>query len=166
MAWPSSALAASGATSTRPATTSPTPQFDTAYAFEEELAAVEQNDRWGFVDQKGQIVINPQFDDTFGFRDGLASVQVGEKWGYIDKTGSYVINPQFEWAAPHCEGLAAFRQDDKWGAIDKKGDIVIAPRFAYPFCFDGDLAFIKEDGDEARYGYIDKTGKIVAMEVY
>ncbi len=36
-----------------------TPQFDLAHEFHEGLAAVEINDKWGFIDKTGKIVIRP-----------------------------------------------------------------------------------------------------------
>jgi hypothetical protein len=46
--------------------------------------------RWGYIDRKGEWVINPRFDRASGFSQGLASVGMGKRWGYIDKTGRYV----------------------------------------------------------------------------
>ena len=47
---------------------------------------------YGYIDNKGTIIINPQFDEACPFSEGLASVEIGDKWGYIDKTGKYVCN--------------------------------------------------------------------------
>jgi hypothetical protein len=64
--------------------------------FSEELAAVEIDGKWGFIDKTGQMVIQPQFAKPslfakpYYFVGGLALVWAGEKWGYIDKTGKYV----------------------------------------------------------------------------
>jgi hypothetical protein len=103
-----------------------------------------------------------------------------------DKTGTYAINPQFGDAAPFSEGLAFVLVGDertgKVGYIDKAGKMVIAPRFdsgvVPPFLladrsfndgyvfragkFSEGLAAVRV-GDESRsrYGYIDKTGKLV-----
>ena len=38
-------------------------------------------DKEGFIDTKGNIVINPQFDDTGWFSEGLARVRIGGKLG-------------------------------------------------------------------------------------
>ena len=53
-------------------------------------------DKWGFIDTKGQYVINPQFDNAGEFSEGLAPVEIGGKYGFIDTKGQYVINPQFD----------------------------------------------------------------------
>ncbi|MBQ3656838.1 MAG: WG repeat-containing protein [Bacteroidales bacterium] len=39
-----------------------------------ELIPVKQNDKWGYINHKGEFVINPQFDDAECFFDNLARV--------------------------------------------------------------------------------------------
>ncbi|EMU6300714.1 WG repeat-containing protein, partial [Campylobacter coli] len=39
------------------------PKFDDAWNFNEGLAGVELNGKWGFIDKSGKIVIEPKFDD-------------------------------------------------------------------------------------------------------
>jgi hypothetical protein len=51
---------------------------------------VEVDDKWGYIDKMGNVVIQPQFDYARGFSEGLAEVQVGDKLRYIDKTGKIV----------------------------------------------------------------------------
>src|SRR5438270_4485095 len=59
------------------------------------LYPVEVNDRWGYIDKGGKMVINPQFDRAGSFSEGLAEVRLG-RWGYVDGSGKIVINPQFD----------------------------------------------------------------------
>jgi hypothetical protein len=85
----------------------------------------------GFVDNKGQIVIEPMFEGASDFSDGLALVQKSsnEKIGYIDKTGKFIIQPNYDKANSFSDGLAAVfineLEDSKHGYIDKTGKIVI-----------------------------------------
>lgn len=74
--------------------------------FSEGLAPVSiPQQKIGFIDRTGKVVITPQFDQRFDqeqgvFSDGLATVAMGNKWGYIDKTGKWVIAPQFDHSKP------------------------------------------------------------------
>ena len=87
------------------------PMFESARSFGEGLAAVcvghgcyikplgetkqdGEEQKWGFIDKAGKMVIPPQFANVNDFHEGLAAASVGDKWGYIDKTGKFVINPQ------------------------------------------------------------------------
>ena len=65
---------------------------------EEALAHVKIGDKWGYINPKGEFVINPQFDLVGSFSEGLADVVIGDKWGYINPKGEFVINPQFDFA--------------------------------------------------------------------
>ena len=51
--------------------------------------------KWGYINQRGEVVIKPQFGDVGDFSEGLAVVQIGDKWGYINQAGEIVIKPQF-----------------------------------------------------------------------
>lgn len=73
---------------------------DVKVFFSNGYTAVKIEDKWGFVNEKGEIKIEPQFDDAQPFSIGLGAVKVDDKWGYIDSTGKMVINPQFLEAKP------------------------------------------------------------------
>lgn len=66
------------------------PVYEGAGEFSEGLAAVQQNDLWGFVDHMGAWVIRPTFIRADGFWHGLARVAWEDGRGYIDKKGRTV----------------------------------------------------------------------------
>ena len=52
------------------------------------LWPVEVNGKWGYIDDRGKIVIEPQFDSAGSFREGaLARVRLGQKWGAVNWNG-------------------------------------------------------------------------------
>ena len=59
------------------------------------IAYQDNNGLWGYIDIKGNIVIEPQYKEARSFSNGLASVFNGEKWGYIDHDDDLVIACQF-----------------------------------------------------------------------
>ena len=69
------------------------------------------DDRWGFVDKSGNMVIDSEFAYATCFIEGLARVGVqqpeGILYGFIDTTGDMVIEPQYGNAGPFSEGLSA-----------------------------------------------------------
>ena len=80
------------------------------------LFPVRVNDRYGYIDQRGKLVIKPQFIDAREFSEGLARVWVAGgkgRWGYVDLTGKMAIPAQFEWAEDFSEGLAVVKIDGK-----------------------------------------------------
>jgi hypothetical protein len=70
------------------------------------MARVQINDKWGFIDKTGDLVIKAQFEMVFDFSDGLARIVVDKKSGFIDNKGKSLIAPQFETAYSFSEGLA------------------------------------------------------------
>ena len=89
------------------------------------LARVYINNKYGFIDKTGKIIVEPQFDSVYSFIEGLASVRVDGKYGFIDNTGKIIIKPQFDTISYFSEGLASVFVDGKYGVIDKTGKIVI-----------------------------------------
>lgn len=140
-------------------------KFDDAEPFSEGLAPVKIGNKWGYVNEKDQIIIKPQFKTAKQFSEELASVTInGKKWGFIDKTGKFIIQPQFTDAEDFSEGLVAVSKDTEkgryWGFIDKSGKIVIEQKIANtPGNFQEGLSllFFGSQG----FGYADKTGKVV-----
>jgi hypothetical protein len=133
------------------------------------LYPIRQNNKNGYINRKGEIVIAPQFEFTLPFSEGLAAVCIdSRKCGYIDETGKFIINPQFQSVSRFSEGLAAVVTEGKVGYIDKTGKYVINPQFEAKrggpgmmdalYTFNEGLARVNV-GD--KYGFIDKTGKIL-----
>ncbi|PPJ62334.1 WG repeat-containing protein [Cuspidothrix issatschenkoi] len=86
------------------------PKFDEAGYFHEGLASVNIDDKWGYIDKTGKIVIPLQFNKVGNFHEGLAGVEIDYKWGYIDKTGKIVVPPEFETEAEYDERKAKFKE--------------------------------------------------------
>lgn len=79
------------------------PQYDNIQCSDDELLPFEINNKWGFINQMSEIILEPQFYLTNSpglnyFREGLAVVCMNGKCGFIDSSGKYVIEPQFTMA--------------------------------------------------------------------
>jgi hypothetical protein len=89
--------------------------------------------------------ISPPIDygpKSYSFSEGLVPVATKGKWGFMDQTGKLVIAAQFEDAENFSEGLAPVKIEGElvWCAADASGN---------------------RSGSTMRYGFIDKTGKLV-----
>lgn len=51
--------------------------------FHEEVLAVEKDDKWGFVNQKGELVVPTIFEEVRDSENGIIAIRLGEKWGFI-----------------------------------------------------------------------------------
>jgi hypothetical protein len=143
---------------------------------QENLAPFEKDGKWGYINGKGQVVIEPQFIIACEFSpEKIAPVVDDNGWAYIDMKGNIVIRPFIFDNGPDYfrEGLARFTVDNKFGFFDTTGKIVIRPQFDWAFPFSEGLAVIctgckKTPASDEHYtvkggkwGYINKEGKAV-----
>ena len=143
--------------------------------FTEGLAPVMFGNLYGYIDHKGNTVIQPIFRDAGQFSEGLASVTTadGQK-GYIDKAGLFVIKLSSGTGGQFKEGLAtlAVHTDGRTriGYIDRTGKTIIEPKFDAAMDFIDGIAEVyfsekvtSASGPVTRtgHGYIDKAGRFV-----
>ena len=62
------------------------------YKFNEGLAPIYQNNKWGFIDRNGVLKIQPVYDKVGKFEEGFANVMKNGKWFFIDTNGKCKIN--------------------------------------------------------------------------
>lgn len=137
---------------------------------EPELFPVAVNQKLGYIDVRGKIVIplkfsirdpNGYFNEEQFFKEGLAVVSDDKHSGFIDKTGSFVIQGQYYPNGHFADGLARVSDSTgKVGFIDRTGRYVIAPRFERAEDFAGNLALVELQG---KWGYIDRTGRFAIL---
>ncbi|MBR4584476.1 MAG: WG repeat-containing protein [Bacteroidales bacterium] len=131
------------------------------------LIPVRSGDRWGYINKKGEYIINPQFNDADFFRDGLARIVAPDgKVGYIDKNGKYVLNAKYKYGTYFYEGLAfVVEQGGKPTCIDKKGEtkfVLDNVVCVLPFSC-GRAAVVNRDG---QVGWIDMDGNFAITPQY
>jgi hypothetical protein len=140
-----------------------------------ERVPFERDGRWGYRDEKGNVIIQPQFVIANEFSpEGIAAVVDGKGWAYIDKKGDIVIRPFIFDNGPDYfqEGVARFTANNKFGFFNKKGEIVVKPQFDFAEPFSEGLAVIcigcqqKLEGEHfivqgGKWGYVNRKGKVV-----
>lgn len=124
------------------------------------LIPVLKDEKYGYIDINGNVIINFQFDGalTFG-ENGYALVCMGEKYGLIDKTGKYVINTKYDDLSPCGDDLYCFEENGKYGLVSADGTEVAAAQFDDDIASIGDGYFVVDLGDGS--GVIDATGTYI-----
>jgi hypothetical protein len=128
------------------------------------------------------VVVTPQYQSASAFSEGVADGCKGQCYGqdttkssrgYIDRDGKLVIPMQFGIAASFSEGLAQvcvgtcqWEKDSgysgKFGFIDHSGHFAINPQYDNAGDFKNGFALVTlGKGNDAKSGYVDKTGKII-----
>jgi hypothetical protein len=119
-------------------------QPGTGNSFSEGLAGVCTDDKCGYIDHAGKVVIPLQFTFAGRFAEGLARVDIAKGSGYIDRSGRIVIQPQFGPGSRNfSEGLAAVQIDKLMGYIDKSGKIIIPAKYNLAFDFSEGVAQVQ-----------------------
>ncbi len=61
------------------------------------LIASKKDNKWGFVDRNGNIVVEYSYDKVTEFNEyGFAGIKIHNKWGVIDSKGNVVKEPIYE----------------------------------------------------------------------
>lgn len=136
--------------------------------FSEGLACVEKDSLSGYIDKTGQVVIPLEYETGNFFQEGLATVRKDGKFGFIDMKGKVIIPFEYDSAMGFSEGLAIVSKSEYFGnAIIDKGNKILVPWGQYEIvgsCSDG--LFKAKELNGSKYGFIDKTGKIIAPFEY
>lgn len=151
-----------------------TSNFQEATSFIEGLALVKQNEKYGFIDKKGKVVIPPVFESLSVFNDGFAvfrekTNQFDEfgleiyKFGFINRKGEKVIPAQFDEMRLFTNKIAPVRIDKLWGFINESGKFIINPQYDFAGNFVEGLCQVEQG--ELR-GFIDQNGNFVINPQY
>lgn len=108
--------------------------YDAAFPFSEGLAAVDftgnNNDKWGFINSKGEMVVTGIYDEARSFKQGKAAVKKDGYWGYIDKTGKEII-PLVYLEVSELDSIVILKTKDyKLGVVDLNGHILIPAEYS------------------------------------
>lgn len=83
--------------------------------------AVCKNERWGYINSAGTLVIDYQYHDANAFTNGFAAVQSNGLWGFIDTNNLLIIDYVFSDAKYMTnKGVAAVAYGDAWTLIELK----------------------------------------------
>lgn len=156
-----------------------------AWYWEDGIFAVLKNNKVGYMNNTGKLVIptvydvmrdpDDKYDETWSepVADGRILVSKGGKFGIIDINNKVILpfSDKYQTIESFSEGMApVMSKSSKWGFIDKDGREVIAPQydgvdgnFAGPYGFSEGLAGVKKG---ENWGFITKTGVVAIPFIY
>lgn len=120
--------------------------------------------KWGYIDNKGDIVIKPQYDYARDFEDnGLAVVEVRGKSGVINESNNFIVEPKYETITGFSEGLAQVVDNGVFKVIDEEGKILTPKGYSYIGSYNEGRAIFYDMNAEGKvlYGYLDTRGQEV-----
>ena len=98
--------------------------------------SIAENEKWGYIDKNGQVMVDMQYDYAYPFSNDRARVFKGTVsktgvpdegfYGFINRSGSLVIPAIYEHASDFNRfGLAAVSKNGKYGIINTDGKSII-----------------------------------------
>jgi len=134
------------------------PRYDLIDEFNDGYAAVFVGKKMGFIDIKGELVVELQFEGlVFGFDDGYALVGNDDVFSLINSNGEVIIDSKVENPEEYLSNEEYSYLEDKWGFLE--------------YAFEYDIGFFDEgiapfQGEHKKYGYIKKNGEIIVDPIY
>ena len=138
-------------------------KYEEASDFQNEVATVKLNGKYGLIDKTGKTLVDFKYDDANRFYNGLLTCSLNGKWGAVDKNGKTVIPFEYEALYLNEEGLMGFKKSGKMGFIDTNNNVIIENKYEDVRNFSEGFAGVKING---KWGFIDKTGKEVISPKY
>jgi len=135
--------------------------------------------KYGFINKKGELVVDLLYDDARSFSEGLALVNIGGlgigNWGFINKKGKVVIEFDYFLGKSFSEGLAGMLLSKLNGNvplqenvfINKNGESILTfeDGIWIESPFKNGLALITVSDEnhlyKGRSGYINRKGEVV-----
>lgn len=99
------------------------------------LINVRKDNKWGYANKDGEIVIPFIYDDWAHFFDGFAKVKTGNKKMIIDRSGNNVFSTSKYRLEDYSEGLVLVSKNNKFGFVDLEENVVIP--LIYDFIYGG-----------------------------
>ncbi len=137
----------------------------TGLKFSTDLITAKYKNKWGYMDKKGQWIIEPTFKKATPFIEDLALVVSDGKTYFINKNGQKVslLDKKSEEFLPYIKSKAAIKLSDKWVYVDSDFNI-ISEEMDYlgsysgghaPFKIGEKWGIIDSRNKEILYGYED-----------
>ena len=134
------------------------------YANSPLAAVMNRKGKWGYINQKGKVVIPFRFYCAYPFSEGRAQVVKKVKgdylWGYIDVKGKLVI--PYQWSIKNRVTRGQIIAANEMKKYESANAIGCEPTFWSPHK-EGRAKVIN---DKKKWGYIDKSGKLVIPYKY
>lgn len=120
-------------------------KYDEIYHWDlnNELIRVKNNNKWGYINTKGEEVTLLKYTRVDEFKKDFAVVGINNKNGMIDKTGKEIVPLEYDWirkdnskagraiVTKNMKFVDVFDDNSLFGIIDNKGNIIVPCIYNY-----------------------------------
>ena len=124
------------------------------------IGVKNQEDKYGFINRDGQVVVECNYSNIVDVNDGVALVlDFDNKFLFADLQKNTVFNDTYEDAIGFREGYAAVKVNDEWGFINRNDELIIDFQYDEVLVgFSDGYAGVKKDGN---WFFIDQNGEMI-----
>ncbi len=127
--------------------------------FSSGLLAANKDNKWGYINNKNEVVIEFIYDWAEPFIDGYAIVEYEGKRLVIDPTGNNVLDQGYSRLEFVYETeLLRYYLDFKYGLININEELLLEPIYDKIGLFQEDVTLVELNN---KYGFINKLGEVV-----
>lgn len=94
------------------------------------LFRVKRDDKWGFINEKGQECIACTFDKIDDFSSGVAKYYEGDLFGFINHDGVRLTDAMYTASEILPNGQIQVKEDSCWGVINPDGTVYLPSEYS------------------------------------
>jgi hypothetical protein len=144
--------------------------------YHQNLIAFSIKDKWGYINEKGEVIIKPLYDYANSFDENHARVVLDKKDYLINKKGEkftgllvdQISSYQYSFNNDHKlldlnSKMYYVKKDNKIGLVNDKLQVIVEPNYDEISNFNEGYAYVKKDN---KYGYINIQGNLIIPLMY
>ena len=136
-------------------------KFDWVGDFKDGFATVALNDKYNFINTKGQLLSQQWFDCVWYFKEGFDRVKLNGKYNFINTEGQLLSQQWFDSVRNFKEGFASVYLNDEYNFIDTEGHLLSQQWFDMAWDFNDGFATVALNG---MWYILDIEGNLTLIE--
>jgi|GEM_PF-726503 len=129
--------------------------------FADSVAVIKVNEKYGYINTLGKVVIEPVYDNAYDFKFGYAIVEKDGKSLVINKQTA--ITKGDDWIDRFTSTIFKIQYDDEKIMLSNLRDVIIVNNLEYLDVLNNELAFFYKND---KMGYIDSLGTIAIEPIF
>ncbi len=130
---------------------------------EDRIAYKNEEEKWGYKDSNGDIVIGATYDSVTPFYEMRAVVSLDQKYGLIDSYGQRVIALDFDDLSYDNSCFCVAEIEGRHGVINRRGEVIIPLEWDWISDFSNGAFVVEKDN---KFGLMNISGRAITELKY
>jgi hypothetical protein len=89
------------------------------------LVIFKANDKFGFKDQQGRIIISNRYESVKPFYERMAAIKINKKWGFINLDEQLIVQPRYDSVGSFNGNTCIVKKGNLLGVVNIKSNEII-----------------------------------------